>query len=364
MDLNQLISKVDCWPNEHQMLLLTAALKTGNEAIDAWKEWLSKVDYEDTDNSSYRLYPLVYENLTQQNIGADQLPKTFKGAYRFYWSYTNRLFAKTNGILKKIQSNNIPFLILKGVPLALNYYDKLATRPLLDLDIMVKHEHADKAIAILNQNGYESQYTLHKNFFKWRHSSGFKNKENFEIDLHLSLTLENLTQEDQQTYWDNSVSMNLLDLEILTLCPTDHLFHTITHGLTFNDNAPAVRWIADAKIIIDKGSIDWKRLITIAKQNKVSVKVFVALKYLQENFVSGIPEEVFHNVSNNRFEEKEFIRKTKKLGRVRTHWYQYIRVRKNFKSLFPFDLASYLLASSGVKSIFHLPAFIFKKVLK
>ncbi len=366
MNIDNLISKVECWPNENQTLLLKAALNKDESAIEAWKKWSSKVDFENTDNGSYRLYPLVYRNLTDLNIDPNHIPEIFKGVYRYYWSYSNRLFVKTSSVLKKLITNNIPVLLLKGAPLAINFYDNIATRPLNDIDIMIRHEHLNQTIDILNKNGFHSISPIHRNTFKWRHAICFKNNDGFEIDLHLSLFLENLNEEHQETYWKHSENMNFMGLKTLTICPTDHLFHTIVHGLNHNDLAP-IRWIADAKMIINKNTIDWERIVDLAIKNKLSVKLLVSLKYLKSNFIKTIPEEVFDaflKIPNNRFQKIEFLEKTKKSNQIKIHWYNYLRTKNNSKNIFPFNLIPYLKASFGLKSSLEIPFYILKKLSK
>jgi hypothetical protein len=365
MNVEKLISKVQCWPNNDQMLLLKAALNNDNSAIEAWEKWSSKVNIEDTDNGSYRLYPLVYRNLTDLNIDPNLIPKTIKGVYRYYWSYSNRLFFKTNQVLKTLIDNKIPVLLLKGAPLAICFYNNIATRPLNDIDIMIPHKFLNQTINILSENGFNPLTLLNENTFKFRHAIGFKNNEGFEIDLHLSLILENLNEEDQQSYWENSKAMNFMDLEVSTLCPSDHLFHTIIHGVKHNNLAP-IRWITDAKMIITKNNIDWARIVFLSSKNKMSIKVLTSLKYLKQNFINDIPEEIFDElikIPSTRLEQIEFIEKTKKSNRVKIYWFNYLRIKQSSKSMSSLSFISYLKTSFGLKSILDIPVYAFKKII-
>ena len=210
MNVEELISKVECWPNENQMLLLKSALNKDKSAIEAWEKWSSKVDFENTDNGSYRLYPLVYRNLTDLNIQSDHLPKIFKGVYKYYWSYSNRLFLKTSLIIEILIQHKITILLLKGAALAINFYENIATRPLSDVDIMIRPKHLEQTIEIFNKNGFYPTAPIQKNTFKWRHAICFKNNNGFEIDLHLSLFLDNLNEKLQEVYWERSETMVFL----------------------------------------------------------------------------------------------------------------------------------------------------------
>lgn len=367
MDVLKLISKVECWPNENQLLLLKAALNKDQEAINSWSIWASKIDFENTDNGSYRLYPLVYQNLTSLNTNSNpiDIPKVFKGVYRYYWAYSNRLFIKTSGVIEKLINKKIPVLLLKGAPLALNMYENIALRPLNDVDIMVPYNNLNQTINILKESGFTPIIPIHKNTYKWRHAIGFKNNDGLEIDLHTSLFIENLNPKYQQTYWKNAIPMNFMGQELLTLSPTDHLFHTIAHGVSYNHLAP-IRWIVDAIMICQTNSINWDRIVSLSKENKLTVKVLVALKYLQINFIDNIPEEVINKLNNtfvNRFEEREFLEKTKKNNRIKIHWFNYLRVKENSTHILPFSFISYLKNILGLKSVFQVPFVVSKKLL-
>ena len=153
--------------------------------------------------------------------------------------------------------------------------------------------------------------------------------------------------------------------KILTLCPTDHLLHAIVHGVVHNNSVP-IRWIADAKMIIKKHTIDWDRIVNLSTKNNVSVKVLVSLKYLKTHFINNIPEEVINSLQitpNNRFEEIEFIEKTKKLNRIKIHYFNYLRAKRNSKYVLPFCFISYLKTNFGLKSSFNIPFYILKKIL-
>lgn len=367
MNVEQLISKVQCWPNNDQMLLLKAALNNDNSAIEAWKQWSSKVDLEDTDNGSYRLYPLVYRNLTDLNIDANLIPKTIKGVYRYYWSYSNRLFLKVSSIINILNSYKIPVLLLKGAPLSINFYPNIATRPLRDIDIMIHYEHLDKTIKTLNNNGFYTNKVIKKNTFNFIHAISFKDKNSFEIDLHLSVISENLDKKSQMTYWENSEITTFFGHKTLTLCPTDHLFHTIVHGVKNNGIFSSIRWIVDSKMIINNSFIDWSRIVTLANKNKVSIKVLVALKYLKLHFIDNIPEEVFEKlikIPSKYIEKIEFIEKTKKNNGKKILLFNYLRVKNNSSFSFPFSFIIYLKIIFDLKSSMKIPFFIFKRMIQ
>ena len=95
-------------------MLLQAAVAKDNVALDAWNQWLKVEDYENTDNGSYRLYPLVYHNLKAQGLEDDVVLTRFKGAYRYYWSYNQKLIFQVHTLLTSFVSEGISVILLKN----------------------------------------------------------------------------------------------------------------------------------------------------------------------------------------------------------------------------------------------------------
>ena len=59
---------MSCLPDEGQLLLLDAALGTGDRAAASWAEWEHRYRLDRPDEGSYRLLPQVYRNLSSQGL--------------------------------------------------------------------------------------------------------------------------------------------------------------------------------------------------------------------------------------------------------------------------------------------------------
>jgi len=57
-----------CHPSPVEQLLLRAALLDGEEAITAWQAWITAVDLSNVNPGSYRLLPLLYDNLNRLGV--------------------------------------------------------------------------------------------------------------------------------------------------------------------------------------------------------------------------------------------------------------------------------------------------------
>jgi hypothetical protein len=109
---------------------LRAALRPGDEGVAAWATLRDVLDLDDIwDPDIHRLLPLVYVNLRDAGVDDPDLPR-LKGLYRRTW-YLNQLkLAEARPWLELLQGEGIDTLLLKGVPLGLEYYGDLGQRPI------------------------------------------------------------------------------------------------------------------------------------------------------------------------------------------------------------------------------------------
>src|ERR671938_178933 len=104
-------------PTEEQKLLLRAALRNGEEAVDAWRTWHATVDITQLDDvASQRLLPLVYRNLQAQTATVPGLER-IKGTYRYSWYKNQLLLQATAACLRAFHEAGIETIVLKGMAL-------------------------------------------------------------------------------------------------------------------------------------------------------------------------------------------------------------------------------------------------------
>jgi len=110
------------FPTNRQLLLLQAALLSGNDMLSAWKKWKEEVDFEnEVEHASFRLLPLLYQNLHRHKID-DPLIDRLKGIYRKAWSNNHLLFFKCSKVLDLLHKNDTPTIVMKGIALSVLIY--------------------------------------------------------------------------------------------------------------------------------------------------------------------------------------------------------------------------------------------------
>jgi len=106
-------------------------------AQPAWQAWRAAVDPQQLDIGSHRLLPLLYHNLRALGVADPSLPY-YKAVYRQTWYKNNTLFYQMAAVLTALQAAGLDTLVLKGTPLAIQYYQDIGLRPMGDFDLLVR----------------------------------------------------------------------------------------------------------------------------------------------------------------------------------------------------------------------------------
>jgi hypothetical protein len=280
------------WPDRSDELLLKAALLGLPDAVDAWRSWQRGRDGKPLDYTQHRLLPLLYHNLKKLGI-EDGALEMYRSELRAAWARGQQLRRFAVDQTRALEVVGITSLVLKGVPLAFGYYANPGLRPMADVDILVRPEHAAQATRYFLDRGWEC--TDHfvtsleelSDLIPVRHAFNLRDPEQeIEIDLHWSVFRNSLAS--NEPLWD---SAEPLDPDLMTLCSTDQLLHAFAQGAAWNVLRP-IRWIPDANAILEKSAIDWDRLVSLAERFTLTQAVEDGLAVLERLVSFRQPEGV------------------------------------------------------------------------
>ena len=283
-------------PTAEQELLLKAALiNDRSAAIKNWQAWKKSVSAEDVRDAEIRLFPLVYYNL--QKFGyADEATDVLKKAHRAAYKNSQLKLLAAENIVARFKNHGIRTILLKGAALGIVYYDSTALRPMADIDLLISPADILKAVEILKSQDWYPQKKNLKLLAEIVHACQFKDSGGNELDLHWHLTYDCWNADKTSIFWEAAVPIKLNSLTAETLCPTDQLFHTCSHGARFNLISP-IRWVADALLILRSSfEIDWQRLYNLGKFYGLNLYSFYALRYLQKVFDAPISKDYLRQV--------------------------------------------------------------------
>lgn len=349
-----------CWPTQSQKEVLTLALHD-NAAAELWHNTWRQRGISDLDRASQRLLPLIWYNLNRLEVEDQDSLAIAKREFHRTW-YRNQLALRhLAGVMKPMQDLGLRPILVKGASLILTTYNSPALRPMTDWDILVPFEDAHKAIEFLLADWLPATRIPDERTIKYKNSQGFRAHESqYDLDLHWTLLPEGVGKRYDDDYWQRAVPAKLTaDLDVLTLSPTDQLFHICVHGAKndWGDTAP-IWWIADAAWLIRKHPIDWELIIDLAVEQHLVVTMRYALRYLHEEMQLKIPSEIQRRLWAQDVtprEEREFLVKTvphNYFRRLQIHWYSFRRAEENIHgaALLP-GFLRYLQARWGVKGL-------------
>jgi hypothetical protein len=281
-----------CWPSEAQRLLLRASLLAGEAGKEAWARWRGQTDFERLDSGSFRMLGLLYRNIASWKLEDPILPR-LKGIYRNFWAHNQVLLKGKECMLSRFWEAGIETLLIKGAGLVPTVCQDWGLRPMHDFDLFVPQPKALKAMRLLQEEGWKSNFLNQEQLVHSLHACNFHHPQGGDLDLHWHLMYTDCREGTDDDFWEARIPAQLGCTIIHVLCPADQLLHTCEHGPRYCAISP-IRWLADAwKIIrVCRDSLDWDRLVGQAQKRQLVLPVRRTLSYLQEHLDADIPPEV------------------------------------------------------------------------
>lgn len=200
----------------------------------------------------------------------------------------------------------IPYLTLKGPPLALALYGDGARRPYVDVDVFVPVERRDEAMAALARAGYRARGTpLQQAAVKRGHFHIVfdpPEKNRVPVELHWGLVdRANLYRLDEKAIQSRRRLVRVDDLEVATLAPEDELLYLLLHiakhglfnGLGVRKGAPPrwfcrpvtgnrLIWFMDIQRFLEQREeeLDWEMARENSNRWNISDEIFQSLEIL------------------------------------------------------------------------------------
>jgi hypothetical protein len=277
---------------------LRACLLQGDDAIEAWREWNKLFEKVELDAAERRLLPLLYRNLHAHGIRGPLINR-LKEEYNRTWSGNQFSFHRAADLIRVFDQAGIQTILLKGSALATLFYEDAGLRPMMDVDLLVRHESAVLSIRLLNSLGWRSKYRSPEALVPFEHADQFTDAANQNLDLHWRAMWEGRQEFRDDDFWAASIPAEIGGAATRTLNPSDHLLHVCVHGAKWNDTSP-VRWVADAMMILrsQKFKIDWDRLVRQARQRRLTLPLRDTLHYLHQSLGAPVPLDVLRELQD------------------------------------------------------------------
>ena len=304
--------------NPSELSLLRAALLEGQPAAEAATSWRSQLPdgeaqpgFPGLELPSRRLLPLVYWNV--KTSVPPQLRDELRLVHHEYWAENLRRFQRLQELLPWFEAIGVPTLVLKGMAISVLHYRNMALRPMSDIDILVPENRAPEVVGRLQHEGWTSVYyppsaSKARYLYRHRHALALAHPRYGALDLHWHALADATFRGADRCFWNDSVPLAVNTIQTRALNPTDQLMHACVHGFRAS-RVPAIRWIADAMIILRTSQMDWTRLVNLARELHVTLPLGASLSFLRTTFPTPIPGQVIEElqaVAVDRAERRYF----------------------------------------------------------
>ena len=313
-----LLERLDLSPEE-RLLILCARLRLTPEQRDeletlaaaplSWEQVVHKV--------RWHLFPLLFHHL-QDLENRDKVPTEvmdwLKNSY--VTNVARSLFFQNElrQVLEVLRTRGLPVIVLKGAVLAEKVYGCSSLRPMSDVDLLVHHQDADTADAIVRSRGYvpsadpEVEDEMRAQDRQLARLAGIGKPVIFDIHSHI-VEANNPLRFDISGFWERAVPTTVAGVPVSVLCPEDFITHLTINffkDLRFNSFA-ALGELCDLSETVRQysDSINWDLLVREVRAAGLEGPAFCALYLAQQITDAPIPNKVLAQLQPDNFDPKD-----------------------------------------------------------
>ncbi len=265
---------------------------------------LAENDWESLLGAARRhgLSPLFYDALRPAKahlvlpVGIEE---RLKRAYLGSAARNMRLYRELSHVLRGLNDEDIPVILLKGAHLAEGVYGNIALRPMGDVDILVKKSNLERAGDVLIGHGY-TDVPLGVGVPKPpQHLAPFVKKGEPAIELHFNIIEPPYALRfDMEGIWSRASKVSVLGTQALVLCPEDLLIHLGTHACISHGFNNGIRFLLDISRTISRyeKELRWEQLLSQSNDWGIDRGLYLAFRLSAKYTGITVPEHVMNRL--------------------------------------------------------------------
>lgn len=188
----------------------------------------------------------------------------------------------------------IPFVVLKGLAVLIQFYGIRGTRPLSDVDLLVHEADLGAIDTLLTGAGYTRQIDGNPCYASPGNGLAFD----------LVTTLWYLDKQGLAELWANARPRILHSRTVSLLAADDLLIHLTAYAV-IHRGALTPAWEQDLRLLLLRETIDWPAVTHKARQYSLSVPLSYGLTYLRHRMPAlPIPESALQALTPAGFFER------------------------------------------------------------
>lgn len=205
-------------------------------------------------------------------------------------------------LLGSFREDNIPVIVLKGACLLGMVYGKDFSRPMCDIDILVKRDDLGRVEKRLSQSGYHYLSNNGDN-----HVTYCKRKPLFIcIEIHWELFKRDHPLQKYafgiktEDFWEDILPLRIDGEKAYTLSCENLIIYLSCHLM--KESYADQKWFMDIDKVIRhfEKEINWKKVIERVEKYKVRIPIWCALSYIHNFYNTPLPESLLEEIRPQR----------------------------------------------------------------
>jgi hypothetical protein len=288
---------------EYELLLACARSRMDERhALVIQKLSRSELDWESllALGRRHSVFPLLYRQLSAaapQAVPAEALHR-LKALYQGNAARNMFLMGELERVLHSLAADGVTAIPYKGPLLAIAGYGDLSLRRFVDLDVIVRRDDVERAIATLTDLGYRAEPAVSPSqqafLIRTQHDLAFKRDEGrLIVELHWEVAPELFAKGmAAENLWERAKSRPAgARSEVLTLAPEDVLLALCVHGSKHLWERLA--WVCDiAEWLAAHPGLQWPEVLARAERTGQQRMLFVGLHLAADLLDAPLPEAV------------------------------------------------------------------------
>lgn len=270
-------------------LLQVALLRDGSTAR-RWAALRTRHPLDEiTSRKPRRLLPLVEDGLRREHAPADLVDRdVLEEEYATAARDHDVRLASFAPVIETLRDEGVDVVVLKGVALALTYYETPALRPMVDVDILIRPRDLGTTMRALEALGWMPRAPLPQNHVRRRREVDYRGPADERLDVHWHLHPALMGPGDgitnDEPFFARAVPLKVGTATSAMLDPTDQFLHVLVHGASTGWRTHPL-WVADAVTMIERGpELDGDRFVALARESNIALPIVRALAYLSHRF--------------------------------------------------------------------------------
>jgi hypothetical protein len=201
------------------------------------------------------------------------------------------------GILGIFEREKIFAIPLKGAFLSLRLYGEIAKRGAsVDFDILVRPKDAEKAIALIQENGY-SMDPEHTYIDLKRGAYSFTKQDSCVLDLHWEINLIFNSEQRMENFFKNSRLVRHEDISYYELGEEELLLYLCFHA-TRSSRTINIKYLRDTLQLLNKsnGILRWDTVIKKARDYRLIAPLYISLLHIKKLFGFQLPDNILRKI--------------------------------------------------------------------